>query len=372
MQYAVRLEQEGIRALSEPIQIPSALPIPSPASPTIRSLTTTRTTPATKTTSCGLRANEDLRRTLRAMEQQNTRLPHELSMFFAKTDKQLLQLHRGAAKHVLGATFAAAKAHPLPLLVQASPAGTNAVSSGSAYGTAHSSVAVGKSLVGMDAGANELEWVKELRHEAERQQQQEEGGSQKEEEYKPKKAGKSQAKVKPNLAEEKAGKEYNSIESTKSTSSAGEQPPAKTKDTQKGKAPTRKMPAKATPKLATAAKPKGKRTLEEAVEGAMPPPQSPCWTCEAPSVGASQASTSTANVSATASVPRLCAVRAEQICSSSESDASLTTASKLKKISMSDLSNLSKILNLNIPSVMNIPFCSRYAMWFVRNFWTRW
>ena len=96
------------------------------------------------------------------MEQQNARLATELSIAFAKTVMPLLDVHRGAAEQALGPGFVVAKAQPLPPAAQASPADSSADSSGSAYAKAQENVIEGTEPMGMNAGAEEPNWVEEL------------------------------------------------------------------------------------------------------------------------------------------------------------------------------------------------------------------
>ena len=99
---------------------------------------------------------------MRAMEQQNAAIPHELSKVFGKAAKPLLQVYRGAAQQELAPGYSVANAYPLPLAAQSSPAGSRGDSSGSAYAAAHSSVGQVIELLGMDACADEPEGLKEL------------------------------------------------------------------------------------------------------------------------------------------------------------------------------------------------------------------
>ena len=157
------------------------------------------------------------------------------------------------------------------------------------------------------------------------------------------KAAKARARAKANATKQKVVKSSRSSESTTATSSEGEQRPALTKASGKAKEATLKVPAKAVPKPSSVAKPKCKRTLGEPVAAAMPPPQS------VPSVApvkrqasrTAQPSTTTANMSVTEGAPTPTEARIEQIGSLSESEASLPTASKPKKISMAKLAKVS-------------------------------
>ena len=113
-----------------------------------------------------------------------------------------------------------------------------------------------------------------------------------------------------------------SRESTSPTSSEGEQPPEKVKATTKGKEPTQKRTANAALKAVSAAKPKGKRALEEQVNVAMPPRQNTAAGSVKPQASLKPASTSASNVSlaasVAASVPRPIAARVEEVSSASE------------------------------------------------------
>ena len=64
----------------------------------IVSLTTCRTMHTTMTTSGAITADDELLRTLRAMEQENSRLPLEISKIFARVMKPFLDVHRRAAQ----------------------------------------------------------------------------------------------------------------------------------------------------------------------------------------------------------------------------------------------------------------------------------
>ena len=91
------LQRAAKKTLLEPTQITSAVKIPTPIGPAIVSLAPTRTTPTTTTTYCSVRATAELLRALRAMEQQNARLPEQISREFAKAVKPLVDVHLSAA-----------------------------------------------------------------------------------------------------------------------------------------------------------------------------------------------------------------------------------------------------------------------------------
>ena len=149
------------------------------------------------------------------------------------------------------------------------------------------------------------------------------------EEERRKKARKAQANAKANAAKQTAAQAFSSNESSNPSSSEGDTPAVKAKVKKQGQVATLKGPAKATPKALSAAKHKGKRTWDETAVVAMPPAQ------RTTSVGrvkrhasrTSQASTSTANMSVTGIVTTPCAVRAEEVGNSSESEASLPATS---------------------------------------------
>ena len=123
-------------------------------------MTTTPTTPSNPAPSCAITENHELRRTLRALAQQNAQLPHTLSKLFATAVKPLLHVHRDAAREALGSTPGLAKARPLPPAAQASPKGRSAAGSNSTYTTAPE----GRELVGGDA-----DWGENLRQDVARQ-----------------------------------------------------------------------------------------------------------------------------------------------------------------------------------------------------------
>ena len=152
----------------------------------------------------------------------------------------------------------------------------------------------------------------------------------------------AKARAKANAGKQKVvTNPSSSSESTTSSSSEGEQPPVKARVTTRGKEPTLKAPAKAKPNALSVAKPKGKGTFEEPEEAAMPPPQSPSFgRAKRQASRTSQPSTSFSKLSETGSAPTPSEVRAEQVGSSSDSEASLPTTSKSREISMNELSKL--------------------------------
>ena len=83
------------------------------------------------------------------------------------------------------------------------------------------------------------------------------------------------------------------------------------------------------------------------------------WDVESSSVANRKPSGSTANLSATASLPRPSEARVEDVISTSDSEVSLPTTSKLKEISVNELRKISTKLYPNVPTVMNIPLMQK-------------
>ena len=119
------------------------------------------------------------------------------------------------------------------------------------------------------------------------------------------------------------------------------QVPAKAKVTPPGKMPRPKAHPTATPKSLSTAKPTGKRILEEPVEVAIPPPQNrSLGRAKRQASRRAQPSASTAHLRRTAGASPSREGRAQNVATSSESEASLPTTCKLKEISMNELSKI--------------------------------
>ena len=96
------------------------------------------------------------------MEQQNARLPEQICREFAKAVKDLLDVHRSAARNALGPSSGPAKTLPLPLAAQPSPMGKSTDSSGASYTTVKESVSEGVNpaeLEAPEAVGREPAWV---------------------------------------------------------------------------------------------------------------------------------------------------------------------------------------------------------------------
>ena len=132
VQNAVRMEEQTKRELNGPVPGTTALSIATPARSAIVSLTTSRTTPTSTTTASAVKSHDKLLLSLIAMEQQNARLPQELSKVFGNAVKPWLEVHRDGAQKALEPRFGVAKTRPVPLATQASPAGMRKDSSGGA------------------------------------------------------------------------------------------------------------------------------------------------------------------------------------------------------------------------------------------------
>ena len=103
------VEAPGKRVLSGAVQVTTALTISTLAGSAIVSLSITRTSPTSTTTSCSITAHEELLQTLRAIEQRNAQLPHEMSKAFAEAVKPLLDVLRSAAQQALGPSLGVAR-----------------------------------------------------------------------------------------------------------------------------------------------------------------------------------------------------------------------------------------------------------------------
>ena len=147
---AALLEAQAKRVLFGSVQVTTALTIPRPAGSAIVSLTTIRTTPTSTATSCSIAGEEELLQALRATEQRNAQLPHEISKPFAHAVKPLLEVDRGEAQQGLRPNFGAGKSLRLPLPMQGSLAGTSNDCSGAAYVSAPSRVAEENAPKGID------------------------------------------------------------------------------------------------------------------------------------------------------------------------------------------------------------------------------
>ena len=155
------LDQLARESLYKPIRIVLAATIPTAAGAAMVSLTTTSKTPSATPISCAISVKTELLGALRAMEQQNARLPRALSMVFAKAVDLLLQVHRSIAHQALGPGSSVAK--PLPPARHGSPAGTRGNRSGLAYANARSTFGEMNEPAGLGAGGPEEDWLRELR-----------------------------------------------------------------------------------------------------------------------------------------------------------------------------------------------------------------
>ena len=117
---ALSVEQCGTQARGEAFTVTPALISPTPAGSAIESLTITRKASSATTTTCAITANDELLRALRAIPQQNSRHPQEISKVFVKEVNPLLDLHRGLAQQARGPCFGAEQVRPLPPAAQAS------------------------------------------------------------------------------------------------------------------------------------------------------------------------------------------------------------------------------------------------------------
>ena len=147
----------------KPTQVTSALTIPTPAVSAIVSLTTTQITLTISTMSCAITAKDELLTTQRPIEQQNARMPLELSKVFEDAVKRLFHVDRSAERTALGQRSGPAKVRPLPLTVQPSPVGTRSDPSGATFATANEIVgegAIPAELEPVGAYEGKRDWLK--------------------------------------------------------------------------------------------------------------------------------------------------------------------------------------------------------------------
>ena len=102
------------------------------------------------------------------MEQQNARLPEQISREFAKAVKPLLDVHRSATRKSFGPTSGPARAPLLPLAAQPSHMGKSTDSSGAPYATANVSVSEAVESHAAEVVGGERDWLSELREDVER------------------------------------------------------------------------------------------------------------------------------------------------------------------------------------------------------------